>query len=44
MLMRFFTIKRNAELFAMEHKGKIEVKYDWDYLRNKMIKFYIVKF
>lgn len=44
MLMRLFTIKEKAETFAKENKGKIEIKYDWDFLKNRLVKYYIVKF
>lgn len=33
-----------AKRFAEKVKGKIEIKYDWDALRGKMIKEFIVKF
>lgn len=33
-----------AKRFAEKVKGKIEIKYDWDALKGKMIKEFIVKF
>lgn len=42
--MKLFVIQHEAELFALTHGGEISIRYDWDELRNQMIKFYVVKF
>lgn len=44
MFIKFFLSKMQAEQFAREHNGIISIVYDWDYLKNKMIKMYSVKF
>lgn len=44
MLIKMFTIEKNAIAFARKHNGKIIIKYDWDDLKNRLIKFYLVKF
>lgn len=41
---KMFTVKANAERFAREVSGTITVMYDWDALKNKMVKLYMVKF
>lgn len=43
-MIRVFETATQAEVFAKTVKGKVEVKYDWDAMRNTMIKEYVVKF
>ena len=44
MLIRIFQIESKANDFAKIHNGKIEIRYNWDSIKNKMIKEYVVKF
>ena len=43
-MIRMFVVEKNAIRFATEKNGKIFIKYDWDESRNKMIKYFVVKF
>lgn len=42
--VREFTVKENAEKFAKAKNGKVDKKYEWDYLKNKLVKKYVVKY
>lgn len=45
--MKFIKIFQNpvkAESFAKEHGGQVNIQYDWDTIKNRMIKIYIVKY
>lgn len=42
--VREFTIEKQAEKFAKEKQGKIQVIYGWDDMKGKLIKTYLVKY
>ena len=42
--VREFTVKENAEKFAEKKNGKVEKKYSWDYLKNRLVKKFVVKY
>lgn len=42
--VREFTIEKQAEKFAREKQGKVQVFYDWDSMENRIIKTYRVKY
>lgn len=42
--IRIFTTSKTAEKFASEKKGRVQVKYDWDDMKQRIIKTYIVKY
>lgn len=43
-MIRIFVVEKNAIEFAQANTGKITIKYDWDSAKNRMIKYYVVKF
>ena len=43
-MIRVFTTETQAVTFAQRVQGKITIKYDWDSLRNRIVKEFIVKF
>lgn len=42
--IQVFSIEKRAIEFAKQNSGKIFIKYDWDEVHNRMIKYYIVKY
>ena len=42
--IKIFSIESKAMIFAKQCGGTIQIKYDWDSEKNKMIKMYIVKY
>lgn len=42
--VREFTVKENAEKFAEKKNGKVEKKYRWDYLKDRLVKKFVVKY
>ena len=44
MMIKMFVVEKNAINFAQITAGKITIKYDWDSVKNQMIKYYVVKF
>lgn len=42
--IKVFSVEKNAERFAKENKGKVQVRYEWDDMRNKIVKQFIVKY
>lgn len=42
--VRVFSVEKNAEKFAKENKGKVVVRYEWDDMRCKIVKQYVVKY
>lgn len=43
-MIRMFEVEKDAIRFALEKRGKVTIKYDWDEIHNKMIKYFVVKF
>ena len=44
MMMKFFVIEAQAERFAQEVHAKVTIQYDWDDMRQAIVKIYVVKF
>lgn len=42
--IREFTIKKQAEKFAEEKHGKLNIIYNWDDMKNRIVKIYRVKY
>ena len=42
--MKIFSVEKNAQKFAKEFGGKVVVRYDWDDMRQKVIRQFIVKY
>ena len=42
--VKVFSVEKNAERFAKENEGKVQVRYEWDDMRNKIVKQFIVKY
>lgn len=42
--IKIFSIESKANEFAKLHNGKVFIKYDWDSIKNFMIKLYVVKY
>lgn len=42
--IKIFSVEKNAERFAKENKGKIQVRYDWDDMRCKIVKKFVVRY
>ena len=39
-----FQVEANAQKYAKAVKGKVQVRYEWDSMRNKVVKTFIVKY
>lgn len=44
MFMRVFSIEAKAIEFATIVHGILSVRYDWDSMRNQMVKEFVVKY
>lgn len=44
MMMKVFESKKQAEKYIAEQGGKVQVIYQWDDMRQTIVKTYIVKF
>lgn len=42
--IKIFSVEKNAEKFAKENNGKVQVKYEWDDMRGRIVKQFIVKY
>lgn len=42
--VRIFTIEKNAQKFAKENGGRLTIHYDWDDMKQKIVKQFIVKY
>ncbi len=42
--VKVFSVEKNAQKFAKENGGKVIVRYDWDDMRQKIVRQYIVKY
>lgn len=44
MFIKIFLIEALAMQFAKANNGKLSIRYDWDSMRNEMIKEFVVKY
>lgn len=44
MLIQYFSTENKAFRFATQCGGTISIEYDWDNVKNKMVKYYVVKY
>ena len=42
--VKVFSVEKNAQKFAKESGGKVVVRYEWDDMRRKIIRQYVVKY
>lgn len=42
--IKVFSVEKNAQKFAKEKGGCLIIHYDWDDMRNKVVKHFIVKY
>lgn len=42
-LVKTFVTEKEANSYAAENKGRVEISYDFDELRNQIIKTFLVK-
>jgi recombinational DNA repair protein RecT len=39
-----FQVEVNAQKYAKSVNGKVQVRYEWDSMKNKVVKTYVVKY
>lgn len=44
MLIQYFSTEKKALRFVAQCGGTISIEYDWDKDKNKMIKYYVVRY
>lgn len=42
--IKIFSVEKNAEKFAKEKNSKVQVRYEWDDMKQKVVRQFIVKY